>query len=93
MNKYHYRNPWSGVVTGSLWYMSHDRVTEPVRAGATEGRSRGAGGVVLGEVEGVPEGEGGRKDRFLTRIDPQQTRITLPQAHLPGYYVRELLLT
>ena len=49
-------------MTCSLWYVSHDRVTEPGRAGATEGRSRGAGGVVLGEVEGVPEGEGGMKD-------------------------------
>ena len=62
MNKYHYRNPGSGVATCSLWYVSHDRVTEPWRAGATEGRSRGAGGVVLGEVEGVPAGVGGMKD-------------------------------
>ena len=56
-------------MTCSLWYVSHDRVTEPWRAGATEGRSRGAGGVVLGEaegvlgeVEGVPAGVGGMKD-------------------------------
>ena len=49
-------------MTCSLWYMSHDRVTEPGRAGATEGRSRGAGGVVLGEVEVVPDGVGGMKD-------------------------------
>ena len=41
----HYRNPGSGVVTCSLWYMSHDRVTEPGRAGATEGRSRGLVGL------------------------------------------------
>ena len=40
MNKYHYRNPGRVVVTGSLWYMSHDR-----RAGATEGRSRGLVGL------------------------------------------------
>ena len=40
MNKYHYRNPGRGVVTGSLWYMSHDR-----RAGATEGGSRGLVGL------------------------------------------------
>ena len=45
MNIYHYRNPGSGVVTCSLWYMSHDRVTEPGRAGATEGRSRGLVGL------------------------------------------------
>ena len=49
-------------MTCSLWYVSHDRVTEPGRAGATEGRSRGAGGVVLGEVEGVPDVVGGMKD-------------------------------
>ena len=48
-------------MTCSLWYVSHDRVMEPGRAGATEGRSRGAGGVVLGKVEVVPEGEGGMK--------------------------------
>ena len=40
----------------------------------------------------MPEGEGGMKDCFLTRTDPQPIKLTRPQAHLPGYYVRELLL-
>ena len=40
----------------------------------------------------MPEGEGGMKDCFLTRTDPQPIKLSRPQAHPSGYYVRELLL-